>query len=1080
MHGRLKKRGRWRWSHLLRLVAVLVTFGVVAGSLGSDAGAVDPGRQPEPIDPPPVQTPPFAPPANGFTWSVAKRFGTTIADPDEPDTPALINYHYCAPERPNVNCGGDVGANKYTYDPDWVRPTSLAVTFDGCPTSDERDATQGGTSTQYRYAWQVLDLSTGAVLATIGPSAACVTTYSMPIDRNTGMPTVNTGARLTITDPGSSTPQQPILSSPFTQTVNPRDYLVVSMGDSYGSGEGNPDVPQKFATDPIFGNQLPWVQRGPRWEDKRCHRSAKAGPAQAALQMEAADPHSSVTFLSFACSGANIEATSWDTANPFDPYNTDGATNNGVGILHGYAGPEPPAGAPFLDDQVTQLEHAVVDRKVDALIVSGGGNDVGFGYSATACVLVPNCNGRSVTAPDGQSTETLDARVHDDLTALTTRYNHLADRLNNDTALKVGKLYITEYPDSTRNDAGMACGAILDDVIPLSTVAVVSLLVNELNSFFPFLSTGLLAAEVATGAIPPYGLYGNEVKWAGDTLLPLGGANADHGLDRVIADAVQTHAGDRVPWELVGGITADFQGTGTRSGGVGHGYCASDSWIRSATDATLMQGPYTFGYSFLLRNATKGTLHPTVAGHADYAAHIYNEHLKNLLPVPPAPTPPAPQFFVGDRNSSGNSYSNPTGTETVRSDARSSGWLVGCAPAGGVSCPTSSDRAVEEIVAKVNSNTTVKAAGLWINETFVDCATGAGLPPGVQCQQELLSGDQLYKWSLQFTRDGIYRLNATVTGNDDSLGTVSRELKVDLHDPVTPVGSPSADPTPTNGWYRSPVTVTFDVPDPGDGGSGLQGVGLQGIEYKLDGGPGVLVNALSQVPPGAPVQQAQVVVTGDQIHTLVFHAVDVGGRTSPDVTMQIKIDQAAPTISVATPTTTTYTLNQTVAAGYSCTDVLSGVATCQGTTTNGLPIDTASTGTKTFTVHATDTAGNGADTSVTYQVGYAICPLYDQSMAHKAGSTVPIRLQLCDVNGVNTSAAATTVHATGLVKVDNSASTSVDSTSAANPDNDFRYDDSLAGYIYNLKTTGLTTGTWQLNFTATSDGTTHCVRFDIR
>ena len=107
-------------------------------------------------------------------------------------------------------------------------------------------------------------------------------------------------------------------------------------------------------------------------------------------------------------------------------------------------------------------------------------------------------------------------------------------------------------------------------------------------------------------------------------------------------------------------------------------------------------------------------LHPTAAGHADYAAHLYNEHLKNLLPASPAPTPPAPQFFVADRNSSGNSYSNPTGTETVHSVAGSNGWLVGCAPAGGVSCPTPSDRAVEEVVAKVSSNTTVKAAGLWI------------------------------------------------------------------------------------------------------------------------------------------------------------------------------------------------------------------------------------------------------------------------------------------------------------------------------------------------------------------------------
>ena len=94
MSDSLKKRGRWRWSHLVRLVAVLVTFGIVAGSIGSNAGAIERRPEPEPGDPPPVRRPPFTPPANGFSWSVARRFGSTITDPDEPDTPPLVNYHY--------------------------------------------------------------------------------------------------------------------------------------------------------------------------------------------------------------------------------------------------------------------------------------------------------------------------------------------------------------------------------------------------------------------------------------------------------------------------------------------------------------------------------------------------------------------------------------------------------------------------------------------------------------------------------------------------------------------------------------------------------------------------------------------------------------------------------------------------------------------------------------------------------------------------------------------------------------------------------------------------------------------------
>jgi hypothetical protein len=46
----------------------------------------------------------------------------------------------------------------------------------------------------------------------------------------------------------------------------------------------------------------------------------------------------------------------------------------------------------------------------------------------------------------------------------------------------------------------------------------------------------------------------------------------------------------------------------------------------------------------------------------------------------------------------------------------------------------------------------------------------------------------------------------------------------------------------------------------------------------------------------------------------------------------------------------------------------------------------------------------------------------------------------------------------------------------ANPDSDFRYDATLAGYIYNLQTTG----TWKLTFTVTGDPTAYSVQFDVR
>jgi Ca2+-binding RTX toxin-like protein len=84
-------------------------------------------------------------------------------------------------------------------------------------------------------------------------------------------------------------------------------------------------------------------------------------------------------------------------------------------------------------------------------------------------------------------------------------------------------------------------------------------------------------------------------------------------------------------------------------------------------------------------------------------------------------------------------------------------------------------------------------------------------------------------------------------------------------------------------------------------------------------------------------------------------------------------DTTAPSITLSTPSNgATYNLNQTVTANYSCQDEAggSGVASCQGTVPNGSPVDTATSGTKTFTVSASDNAGNiSSPVTHTYTVG---------------------------------------------------------------------------------------------------------------
>jgi hypothetical protein len=82
-------------------------------------------------------------------------------------------------------------------------------------------------------------------------------------------------------------------------------------------------------------------------------------------------------------------------------------------------------------------------------------------------------------------------------------------------------------------------------------------------------------------------------------------------------------------------------------------------------------------------------------------------------------------------------------------------------------------------------------------------------------------------------------------------------------------------------------------------------------------------------------------------------------------------DSKAPSIQIVTPGDgASYRQGATVLADYSCVDEAggSGLASCTGAVAEGQPIETSSPGTKTFTVTASDQAGNTASRTVHYTV----------------------------------------------------------------------------------------------------------------
>ncbi len=142
------------------------------------------------------------------------------------------------------------------------------------------------------------------------------------------------------------------------------------------------------------------------------------------------------------------------------------------------------------------------------------------------------------------------------------------------------------------------------------------------------------------------------------------------------------------------------------------------------------------------------------------------------------------------------------------------------------------------------------------------------------------------------------------------------------------------------GWYTSNVSVTWAVSDAESAITSKSGCGNKSVTTDTSG------------------------------ITYTCRATSSGGTASQSVT--IKRDTTPPLATITIPASgATYTQNQAIKASYSCTDSPSGVATCAGTVANGANIDVSTAGTKSFTVKASDQAGNLTNTSISYTVGSA-------------------------------------------------------------------------------------------------------------
>jgi probable HAF family extracellular repeat protein len=179
-----------------------------------------------------------------------------------------------------------------------------------------------------------------------------------------------------------------------------------------------------------------------------------------------------------------------------------------------------------------------------------------------------------------------------------------------------------------------------------------------------------------------------------------------------------------------------------------------------------------------------------------------------------------------------------------------------------------------------------------------------------------------------------YTCSATSAG-----GTTTSSVTV-KRDATPPTATASVSGAQSaNGWFNKDVTVSFSGSDAMSGGVSCDA----SVRLSTEG--------------------ADQSITG--------YCYDAAGNQSESATAEgINIDKSPPQVVVTSPANgATYARNQVVVADYSCSDLLSGVASCVGSVNPGSLIDTSKKAkNRRFTVDAADLAGNKIRHTVTYSV----------------------------------------------------------------------------------------------------------------